>query len=51
MSEQLSDVTTTIDTFTEPNAFLSETGHLVVDGRIATDQRTLNAVPTQREHG
>ncbi|MDM7830192.1 hypothetical protein [Cellulomonas edaphi] len=34
--------------FTEPNPFLSETGHLTVEGRVAPMQRTVNAVPTQR---
>lgn len=35
--------------FTEPNPFLSETGPLHVEGRTAPMQRTINAVPTQRD--
>jgi len=36
--------------FTEANAFLSETDHLPAVDRTVPGQRTVNEVPTQREH-
>jgi hypothetical protein len=53
MSEQSNDTVATSSpttyTFTEPNPFLSETGHLQVGSSVTPMQRTLNEVPTQRE--
>jgi hypothetical protein len=52
MSEQSNDTVATSSptyTFTEPNPFLSETGHLHVGTSVTPLQRTLNEVPTQRE--
>jgi hypothetical protein len=53
MSEQSNDTVATSSpttyTFTEPNPFLSETGHLQVGTSVTPMQRTLNEVPTQRE--
>lgn len=54
MSEEPNDAVSTDapanHAFTEPNPFLSETGHLNVDGRTAPMQRTINEIPTQRDH-
>jgi len=53
MSEQSNDAfaadAPTNHAFTEPNPFLSETGHLQVGASVTPMQRTLNEVPTQRE--
>jgi len=53
MSEQSNDTVaanaSVPHAFTEPNPFLSETGHLQVGSSVTPMQRTLNEVPTQRE--